>query len=169
MPSIAAQYNLHIGAVDIGDQLRACAALNHRGYKGNWRAMAWKFLLEISLVNSSLLQRFKKPTWATIESQVEWRERLVEDTVSSEPTLMTAAAAHCFAPATHLRPYHSINISTERNPQNVSLARAFGLARYAHNNGMRKSNYSKRSTRTRVRQRKRGADAPRSSRCALSR
>lgn len=41
--------------------------------------MAWKFLLEISLVNSFLLRCFKKPTWGAVKRQVKWRERLVDD------------------------------------------------------------------------------------------
>ena len=79
MPFIAAQYNLHMGAVDIGDQLKASTGFKHRICKGNWRAVAWKFLLETSLVNSFLLQQFKEANWGTVRRQVDWRQRIVED------------------------------------------------------------------------------------------
>lgn len=79
MPSIAAQYNDQMGAVDIGDQLRASEGFDHRVHKGNWRVIAWKFLLETSLVNSFLLQRFKDPAWGSIRRQVDWRQRLVDE------------------------------------------------------------------------------------------
>ena len=48
-------YNNKMGAIDIGDQLRATEGLDHRNHRGGWRAIAWTFLLEIALINSYLL------------------------------------------------------------------------------------------------------------------
>lgn len=69
MPSFAADYNDNMGGVDIGDQLKAGLGIEHRFYKGNWRAIVWSFLLETALVNSFLLQRFGRPNWEPIQRQ----------------------------------------------------------------------------------------------------
>lgn len=68
-----------MGGVDIGDQLRAGGGLNHRVCRGNWRALAWTFLLETALINSFLLQLWGQPSWPRITSQREWRQRIVRD------------------------------------------------------------------------------------------
>lgn len=77
LPSFAVDYNDHMGGVDIGDQLKAGLGLDHRNRKGNWRAMAWSFLLETALVNSYLLQRKGQPNWQPINDQKQWREHIV--------------------------------------------------------------------------------------------
>lgn len=73
VPSIAADYNDFMGAVDIGDQLRASEGLDHRICKGSWRAIAWTFLLEVALVNSYILQARGSPAWKPYQSQHNWR------------------------------------------------------------------------------------------------
>jgi hypothetical protein len=79
IPSFAADYNDHMGGVDIGDQYKASLGLHHRFCKGNWRAMAWSFLLDTALVNSYLLQRHGKPNWKPIQRQQDWRRRVAEE------------------------------------------------------------------------------------------
>jgi hypothetical protein len=79
VPSISADYNDRMGGVDIGDQLRAEGGLDHRVCRGNWRAIAWTFLLETALVNSYLLQLRGQPSWPRITSQREWRQRIVRE------------------------------------------------------------------------------------------
>ena len=78
--SVTADYNDLIGAVDIGDQLRASEGLDHRVRGGNWRALAWSFLLEVCLVNSYLLQRKAADAcpWKPYITQRAWRQQLVQ-------------------------------------------------------------------------------------------
>ena len=61
IPSIAAEYNDNMNAVDIGDQLRQYLSNQHAVCKGNWRALAWSFLLETTLVNTFILQSRGQP------------------------------------------------------------------------------------------------------------
>jgi hypothetical protein len=79
VPSISADYNDQMGGVDIGDQLRAGKGLDHRVCRGNWRTLAWTFLLETALVNSYLLQLWGQPSWPRMTSQREWRQRIIRD------------------------------------------------------------------------------------------
>ena len=78
IPSVSADYNDNMGGVDIGDQLRASEGLQHRVYKGNWRALAWKFLLETCLVNSYLLQLRGQPNWQPYTDQRAWRQQVCD-------------------------------------------------------------------------------------------
>jgi hypothetical protein len=77
-------YNKQMGAVDIGDQLRATEGLDHRNRRGGWRAIAWTFLLEVALINSYLLQqRAPGPSpWPLYRAQRPWRQRLVDDLIA---------------------------------------------------------------------------------------
>ena len=68
-----------MGGVDIGDQYKAGLGIDHRFCKGNWRAMAWSFLLDTALVNSYLLQRHGKPNWKPILRQQDWRRLVAEE------------------------------------------------------------------------------------------
>lgn len=68
-----------MGAVDIGDQLRASEGLDHRICKGSWRAIAWTFLLEVALVNSYILQARGSPAWKPYKSQHNWHCRLIKE------------------------------------------------------------------------------------------
>ena len=77
VPSFAAAYNDFMGAVDIGDQLKASSSQDHRACYGNWHAVAWSFLLETVLVNSFLIQK-KATNWTSYKSQVAWRQHLVD-------------------------------------------------------------------------------------------
>lgn len=79
VPSFAADYNDNMGGVDIGDQLKAGLGIEHRVCKGNWRAMAWSFLLETALVNSYLLQRYGQPNWKPVQRQQDWRRKVAEE------------------------------------------------------------------------------------------
>lgn len=66
-----------MNAVDRGDQMRAYWSPTRRIRRGGWKALAWDFLLEISLINSFLLQKRGKPQWKRIDSQADWRQQLV--------------------------------------------------------------------------------------------
>lgn len=81
VPSVTADYNDLMGAVDIGDQLRATATggTQHRVRRGGWQAIAWSFLLETALVNSYLLQRHGQPSWKPYKGQRQWRQQLVDE------------------------------------------------------------------------------------------
>ncbi|KAJ3498250.1 hypothetical protein NLG97_g1279 [Lecanicillium saksenae] len=85
VPSFGAAYNDFMGAVDIGDQLRASSSQDHRVNKGNWQAIAWSFLLETAITNSYLLQK-KSTNWRPFESQKAWRQHLV-DALFNDPLL----------------------------------------------------------------------------------
>ncbi|POR30845.1 Uncharacterized protein TPAR_08914, partial [Tolypocladium paradoxum] len=78
LPSISIDYNDKMGAVDIGDQLRASEGIEHRVRKGSWRALAWTFLLEVALTNSYLLQLHGQvgPGWKAQKTQRGWRQLL---------------------------------------------------------------------------------------------
>lgn len=79
VPSVTAEYNDHMGGVDIGDQLRASEGLEHRIRQGPWRVLALEFLLETSLVNSYLLQLWaQNPNWNRITTQNTWRRQIVQ-------------------------------------------------------------------------------------------
>lgn len=77
VPSFGAAYNDFMGAVDVGDQLRASSSQDHRISVGNWQAIAWSFLLETAIINSYLLQK-KSTNWRPLESQKAWRQYLVD-------------------------------------------------------------------------------------------
>lgn len=79
VPSITADYNDLMNAVDIGDQLKALAGLDHRVCKGSWRVIAWSFLLETALTNSFILQKRGNPAWKPYTSQQAWRHKLLEE------------------------------------------------------------------------------------------
>ncbi|KFA55188.1 hypothetical protein S40293_09894 [Stachybotrys chartarum IBT 40293] len=83
MLQAANDYNYSMGAVDRGDQLRATESLDHRNRRGGWRAIAWTFLLEVTLVNSYLLQQ-QAPgpsPWAPYKQQRPWRQHLVDSLI----------------------------------------------------------------------------------------
>jgi hypothetical protein len=77
VPSFAANYNDFMGAVNVGDQLKASSKQDHRVHKGTWHALAWSFLFETALVNSYLLQQ-KATNFIPFKSQNEWQQHLVE-------------------------------------------------------------------------------------------
>lgn len=79
IPSIAADYNDLMNAVDIGDHLRSSLGYQHRIRRGGWQALAWTFLLDISLINSYILQLRGKPHWKPFTSQTKWRQQLVDE------------------------------------------------------------------------------------------
>jgi hypothetical protein len=85
VPSVTADYNDLMGAVDIGDQLRASEGLDHRVRKGNWRALAWSFLLETCLVNSFLLQRNGQAScpWKLFTTQRDWRQQILCEIIAA--------------------------------------------------------------------------------------
>lgn len=79
IPSIAADYNDHMNAVDIGDHLRSATGYKHRICRGGWQALAWNFLYDVSPVNSYLLQLRGEPIFRRCKSQLEWREQLIDE------------------------------------------------------------------------------------------
>jgi hypothetical protein len=83
VPSVAADYNDKMGAVDIGDQLRASEGLDHRVRIQNWQVLAWKFLLEICLINTFLLQRRGKPAWKPYITQKAWRQAVLDEIIKA--------------------------------------------------------------------------------------
>lgn len=78
VPSVAADYNDLMNAVDIGDHLRSSLGFEHRICRGGWQALAWTFLLDIVLINSYILQLRGEPIWPRLASQVQWRQQLVD-------------------------------------------------------------------------------------------
>lgn len=81
IPSFAAEYNDEMGAVDIGDQLRAPFHYDHHIRKGSWRCLAWSFLLDIAVVNSYIIQSRQPVKWAPFEPQGRWRQALVNSLI----------------------------------------------------------------------------------------
>jgi len=77
VPTFAVDYNNRMNAVDIGDQLRSSLGYDHRIRRGGWQAIAWTFLLDISLINSYILQLKGKPAWEPFSTQLDWRDELV--------------------------------------------------------------------------------------------
>ena len=72
VPSFGAAYNDYMGAVDIGDQLKASSSQDHRACRGNWHVIAWSFLLETALINSFLIQQ-NATNFTPFTSQNSWR------------------------------------------------------------------------------------------------
>jgi hypothetical protein len=56
LPSIAADYNDRMNAVDIADHIKSIIRPRHRQRRGPARALTWDFLLLTALANSSILQ-----------------------------------------------------------------------------------------------------------------
>ena len=81
IPLIAKDYNFHMNAVDVGDQLRSQLGFDHRIRRGGWQSIAWTFLLDIALINSYLLQRRAKPAWQPFLSQAEWRQQICDSLI----------------------------------------------------------------------------------------
>jgi hypothetical protein len=79
IPVASTAYNDHMGAVDVGDQLRATLRATHRKRRGPWRAVAWEFLLLNAVVNTYILQKKAPCRWKAYSTQGEWRQRLVDD------------------------------------------------------------------------------------------
>ncbi|KJZ79241.1 hypothetical protein HIM_01392 [Hirsutella minnesotensis 3608] len=111
VPSISADYNDQMGRVDIGDQLRAGEGLDHRVRRGNWRTIAWAFLLETALVNSYLLQLWGQPSWPRITSQPQDKG---------------------FGQATSLRLYRNTNTSSIQKGLAALLVKALRLGSLDH-------------------------------------
>ena len=81
IPSFAAEYNDEMGAVDIGDQLRAPSHYDHHIRKGSCRCLAWSFLLDIAIVNSYIIQLRHPVKWDPYEPQGRWRQALVNSLI----------------------------------------------------------------------------------------
>jgi hypothetical protein len=80
LPSVAADYNDYMGAVDIADQLRSYLnADSHSQRRGPARALTWTFLLAVALANSFLLQRLGQPLWPRYKDQSRFLEALVDE------------------------------------------------------------------------------------------
>ena len=57
-----------MNGIDVGDQLRANSDnKSRRTYQGGWQALCYLFLLEVAIINSSLLDRYssQRPPRAT--------------------------------------------------------------------------------------------------------
>ena len=67
-----------MNSVDVGDQLRASNDWKHRwSINGDWKSLAWGFLLSTACVNSYLLDS-GFGTWKdSRKGHLEWREALV--------------------------------------------------------------------------------------------
>ena len=74
IPSVAASYNLEMNHVDRGDQRRSYQGYSHALRRGPWQALSWTFLLDITLVNSFILQLHGMPKWKKIRLQNDWRQ-----------------------------------------------------------------------------------------------
>ncbi|KFA77474.1 hypothetical protein S40288_08709 [Stachybotrys chartarum IBT 40288] len=126
-------YNKQMGAVDIGDQLRASEGLDHRNRRGGWRAIAWNFLLEVILVNSFLLQQQAPepvPQWARYKSQRQWRQRLVDDLIALYGK--TGGSRQRFRPGDITMPLSQHNHVNRAKLAVVWAVRGFGQVRYGH-------------------------------------
>ena len=76
VPSIAADYNLYMNAVDRGDHLRANMKTQHRQRRGPARALAWSFMLKTAITNSFILQRDGQPAFEPSKTLSEWQDRI---------------------------------------------------------------------------------------------
>jgi hypothetical protein len=75
IPSVAAQYNNEMNHVDRGDQLRSYTTYEHRFRRGPWQALLWGFLLDVTLVNTYILQlKTPNPLWKPYATLKEWKE-----------------------------------------------------------------------------------------------
>ncbi|KAF4334320.1 tubulin beta [Fusarium beomiforme] len=74
IPTVAAAYNDEMNHVDRGDQLRSYTTYDHRFRRGAWQALAWSFLLDITLINSYLLQKKGNPNWKAYTTPEEWKK-----------------------------------------------------------------------------------------------
>lgn len=76
IPTAIDEYNYNMGAVDIGDQLRASYTWEHRWRRGPWQPLSWGFLLGTVLVNCYKLQS-QFGNWPdTTDGHFAWRNRL---------------------------------------------------------------------------------------------
>ncbi|KJZ68919.1 hypothetical protein HIM_11686 [Hirsutella minnesotensis 3608] len=79
IPAATAEYNDNMGGVDIGDQLRSYLGFDHPIRRGGWKAIAFGFLLDTALINSYILQQRGRPNWAAFQSQISWRQQLIDE------------------------------------------------------------------------------------------
>jgi hypothetical protein len=83
LPSIAADYNDRMNAVDIADHLRSIIRPRHRQRRGPARALTWDFLLLTALANSFILQLRGQPSWPPYRSQSRWLRALAHGIFNS--------------------------------------------------------------------------------------
>ncbi|KJZ68721.1 hypothetical protein HIM_11887 [Hirsutella minnesotensis 3608] len=86
VPTATAEYNDNMGGVDVGDQLRSYLGFDHAIRRGGWRAIAFGFLLDTALINTYLLQLRGSPNWAVFDSQVSWRQQLINELIEKHAT-----------------------------------------------------------------------------------
>jgi hypothetical protein len=123
IPSIAADYNDRMNAVDIGDHLRSSSGYDHRICRGGWQALAWTFLLDIALINSYILQHNGEPIFKRCESQAQRRGQLID--------ALCEAYGKTIEPATNLRRSHSINLPIEEKAHVALPVRVIALGSHA--------------------------------------
>ncbi|KJZ70015.1 hypothetical protein HIM_10596 [Hirsutella minnesotensis 3608] len=90
VPTVIAEYNDHMGGVDVGDQLRSYLGFDHPMRRGGWKAIAYGFLLDTVLINTYLLQKRGQPQWPAFQSQVSWRQQLIDELVEKYATQGTS-------------------------------------------------------------------------------
>ncbi|KJZ70308.1 hypothetical protein HIM_10315 [Hirsutella minnesotensis 3608] len=86
VPTVTAEHNDHMSAVDVGDQLRSYLGFDHSIRRGGWKAVAFGFLLDTALINTYLLQLRGSPNWAVFQSQVSWRQQLIDELFEKHAT-----------------------------------------------------------------------------------
>ncbi len=76
-------YNHYMGAVDIGDQLRASYAWDHKWKRARWQPLGWGFLLGVTLVNSYRLDTMYGSSKDAGKGHFIWRQELAEQLFST--------------------------------------------------------------------------------------
>lgn len=76
-----------MGAVDVGDQLRASYPWTHRWRRAPWQPLGWGFLLGVVLVNCYKLDKQHSNSDTSAETHLNWRNMLVKALFSRYATL----------------------------------------------------------------------------------
>jgi hypothetical protein len=82
VPVAIDDYNHYMGAVDIGDQLRASYVWGHRWRRGPSKPLSWGFLLGTVIVNCYLLASKSGSFPKTNNGHLAWRNALVQQLFS---------------------------------------------------------------------------------------
>ncbi|KJZ77974.1 hypothetical protein HIM_02611 [Hirsutella minnesotensis 3608] len=90
LPVATVEYNDYMGGVDVGDQLRSYLGYDHIMRRGGWKAIAYGFLLDTALINAFLLQKRGSPQWQAFDSQVRWRQHLINQLIERHATKGTS-------------------------------------------------------------------------------
>jgi hypothetical protein len=88
IPTVAAAYSDEMNHVDRGNQLRSYYAYDHPLRRGPWQALCWTFLLDVTLINSYIIQLYgPQPNWKRYTTYREWRECIYNElfNTSSKP------------------------------------------------------------------------------------